>query len=454
MPAKRKVTSTSGTADPAVHPTTASAPADTSTVVATPPVVGTTTTGPTGRPPRPPRRVAAGSGGSPPPVVPSSAASGEKGGPAPPPMSPRTTIAMFSDKTRLEEDPQNVKVAVNSLARNLSATVKAALAMGENTSCTVNGRVYSKKELSDVARNLTRTVKRLPAVCRQVNGKRRRRATLSPEEKAKLRTVLHEKMLLSATSLATACDLQKMVPALVEKGEARVAARLAAGSNSPRTETGAIEKPFYISDTFRKFVAKAEFGNGWAFLYTLPPAVARISGAEKPDEALAEATKALGFDPAQKLGLTPSEAVRVANPRNVFSNLLVERGIATSPILMSLMSAYINANNLRDTTTNRIKVDECMTKFLGAGTNTEHVYSRKNLTPDELKEVCKLSGLERLAKRDTKSDVVPFDGKTFSRPMNIVLANYYRVSKPSEDLAAKLAHPAIADLCAGVKLYL
>jgi hypothetical protein len=350
---------------------------------------------------------------------------------------------------------RDVRHSAEAVSRNVARLAQIASSVGKNGGkADVGGREYTASDVREMARVLSRSVRRLPVACRQ--SSRRGVQVLSEEERAKRCSALLEKSAAGINELVDSLGGSVNGPKLKALLAANEKARVEGLKAPSKPEASSHISAAYISDPFREFIRNANLGNGIALLFpdaNLSDETRAISGAANPDEAIEAVKKELGYDPVPKIG-TREQARLLADPRRVIAPLLVERGVATSPLLMSIMACYIAVNGLK-TEDGRIRVDDTMRKHFGSG-NTRWVFGKKDLTPADALDDVQLSGLERLKRRKPKNpgDPLPYDGKTFSRPMSIALASMYRIAKAPEEMTAELSSSKIVNLANGVKAYL
>lgn len=370
---------------------------------------------------------------------------------ASPLMSPRTASSRLADKGDALSY-RDVRMTADAVSRNVARLAQIVAMVEKKGTYELNGRTYTRADVREMTRALTQAVKRIPVACRL--SSRRGVAALPDEEReGRIRSLLDR-------AYAGIDELTSIIgmPALNKVMRANEKARIEAIRVPSKPDAGLqISAAFYISDPLREFIRNANLGNGIALFFPeVSDEVRAVSGAENPDAALAAVQEELGAqrNVLKELGVTKEQARLVADPRYVIKSLIIERGIATSPLLMSIMACYIAANGLKGPD-GRISLDDNMRKHFGSG-STRWVFGGKDLTPAEALDDVNLSGLERLKRRAPKNsgDPVPFDGKTFARSMSIALASMYRIAKVPDDLAAALTNPRVVNLASGVKSYL
>lgn len=368
------------------------------------------------------------------------------------PISPRTVKNRLSQKGDDCLSYKEVRSTVNDLGKNVGKAMRLAYLIGKNGSATFNGVEYDKTKLNDLSKIMTDGVRQIPQACRL--SSHRSGPKLDDAEREERVRLLVEEATTGVKSLAESIKVPKIVVPLVASETARISEK----KNPPKPGAGAqIGAPFYISDPLRSFIQHAELGNGLAhFFPDMPEEVRAVSGARDPMAAIKAIQEVSGQDPVKALGVTLEQAKFLADPRNVIAPLVIDRSIATSPILMSIMASYIVANGLKDKETGRIRIDDHMRKYLGGATNTRWCLGKTDFTPEDASDDMNKSGLARLQARPSKHEggAVPCDGETFERSMSIALASMYRIAKLPEKQTEALAHPAIHNLANGVKAYM
>jgi len=381
------------------------------------------------------------------------------------PMSPRTIHNKLKKPTPATETSpagpaseltyKDVRVCADSLARNFSRILQISNRISKTGTCTMNNRTYEKADLDEMRKAYTASIRSLPA--NACSTKRRTPQPISAEE----RTLRIEGQ-TARTNAGIECLTKTIkVPALSGYLAKHALNRLESTETPSKVESGAqISAAFLISDPLRNFIREANLGNGIALLFPgMSEETRSISGAHDADAAINAVREELGGkDPLEILGVTKEQAVKLADPRQILAPLLIERGIATSPLLMSIMACYISANGLRDET-GRITIDDNIRKHLGNGT-TRWVNKKIDYTPAEgASEDLELSGIARLQARPVKAKETapPCDETTFVRSMSIALASHYRIPTaniPADKVETLLKDPIVADLASGIKAYL
>lgn len=367
--------------------------------------------------------------------------------------SPRTAAnaVLKTDDTVIFRD---TRAMAQQLARSIEKYTRVVAGVSKSTDgeFAVGGATYTQADVKQMKTALRESIKSLPRVARSVPL--RTVDTISPEER-QLRIEAHcERARLGAEELAAAIGIPKLAAVLFKNEKARISAL----TKLSRVEPSSHVSCFYISDPLKEFVRNGNFGNGIALLFPdreLSDDVHCVSGAEAPEDAIKAVSDAIGEDCVAALGITRDQAVKIADTRRVLSPLLIEAGVATSALLMTLTARYIRVNRLKDAATGRIRVDTNMRRQFGSK-NTRAILNGVDHTPADASEDVNLDGLARLRKRTVPDgQPVPFDGKTFIRPMTITLASFYRVSKVSDPaLAATLASERINRLAIGANIYL
>jgi hypothetical protein len=391
----------------------------------------------------------------------------------PSPSSPRTTAQMLNPRGAAPGSepltPLRIKAATAAVARNFETMRQIQKRVAESKTGkwkAPNGREYDQAAVREMCAALQVSVRRLPPAC-YAASRRRAQPPLSDAEKVRRQEVLTERVTRGANELANAVGCPALAALLMEQALAKIRSR----DRLPSPEAGLqISAPFLITDQFRKFVEECNFGNGLPKIFGLDaPSITAINGAAEPDRAIAEVEAAAGIDVAEKLGFPKGAANRaegvelarrLADPRTVLRPLLGERGVVTSPILMSLMARYVAANGLKDPETGRIRVDDNMRKYFGEGTNTRFVYLKHDYTP-EVPPGTKVepyndhdkSALERIRARPFEDGaVVPYDGATHTRAMLIAIATFFRISDTPAKFQGFLKNERLSDLANGIKM--
>jgi hypothetical protein len=363
----------------------------------------------------------------------------------------------------------------SSIARHTQIAVGLALSKESDGSYEYAGKTYKPEDLRAQTIALARGIRRIPAITKE-SCSRTRKASIDDLEVERRTNIHRERATRGAAELGKAIDIPAITPILTANSICRANALKKKSPSKPEAAQQ-ISSTFYVSDNFIGFVRQGNFGNGIALLFpktnpeyaSITKETRAISGAEDPDGALTAVASDLGIsvaDVLKKLGVDKAMARNLADPRFVISPLIIDRGIATSPILMSLMAHYINVNGLRDPTTGRIHVDENMRLHFGDGTNTRWVLNKHDYTPDDIvrsdpQTNVDRSGLDRILSRSEKTDEAAggvgassYDGKTFLRSMAIALACMYRIPTVPEKMKVNLSNPRIVNLAVGVSAYI
>jgi hypothetical protein len=368
------------------------------------------------------------------------------------PISPRTVNVRLSARGEEALSYRDVRATTDALAKNISRALTLAYTIGKKGSVTHNGRVHTRTDLREMSRTLTKSVRQVPTACRQ--SSHRTPAVMADEERETRVVALLNESSAGVDALAAAIKVPRLSVPLRASEEARIREN----KNPPKLGAGAqIGAPFYISDPLRRFIQNADLGNGIANLFPgMPESVRCVSGARHPEDAIKAVASHIGTDPLKELGITFEQAKILADPRRVLSPLVIEKGIATSPILMSVMAAYIVANGLKDPETGRIIIDGHMKKYLGDPSTTRWVFEGKDYTPEDAAESVNTSGIARLVARPPKKegDPLPCDGTSFTRSMSITIASMYRIARPPAAEALALKDDHILRLANGIKAYL
>lgn len=367
--------------------------------------------------------------------------------------SPRSAAGtiMQTDNTVIFRDTRKMAMRLARSLEKYTRVVGGVSKSAEGT-FTSGGVTYTQEDVKAMKSALRESIRSLPRVARA--APLRNVDSISPEER-ELRITTHcDRALRAAEELAAAIGVPKLAAVLFKNEKARVSAL----TKVSRVEPAARVSCFYISDPLKEFVRNGNFGNGIALLFPdrdLSDEVHCVSGAESPENAIKAVSDALGEDCVAALGITREQAIKIADPRRVLSPLLIEAGVATSALLMTLTARYIRVNRLKDPATGRIRVDTNMRRQFGTK-NTRAVINGVDHTPPDASEDVNLDGLARLKKRVVSDgQPVPFDGKTFIRPMTITLASFYRVSKVDDPaLATTLASDRISNLAVGANMYM
>jgi hypothetical protein len=410
------------------------------------------------------------------------------------PLSPRTTARRLNvrvsaaaavDGAVESTAPEtitlkDIRVTTNSVARNVSrlCQLSAAVARSKNGEykCQADGKTYTTESIREMRDAIESSVRRIPTACRQASKKSAEK--LSLEEKERRQAALIERAERGARELANSIGMPKLAALIASKEKDKILKRL----RPPRPDAGLqISGVFLISDQFRAFVSNGNFGNGVAYFFgdECSRETRAISGAESPAAAIAAVEKDIGRDPVTEMGYPPCKthdgkkaadgckaceeradgvkAVQnVADPRRVMIPLIIHRGVASSPLFMSIMAAYVAANNLKDETTGRIKIDENMRKHFGDGTTTRWIYRSEDFTPADASEDVNLSALERIKRRPPKKvgDPEPLNEVGYLRSMSITIATMFRIAKTPEKHLDTIKNQRITDLANGLNCYL
>lgn len=409
------------------------------------------------------------------------------------PMSPRSAAAVFTAprKNAVPLTASDAKRHTILLSRSVGryAQITGGVLKSKNGEYSVGGKVYTQADLKEMTKDISKAIERLPGVFRASNA--RRKEVLSEEERDARRTALLAKAREGAELLAEIIDIPRLADVLYEKARVEIDAkkRLSRPESSKQ-----ITSQFYVTDRFVDFVRSGNFGNGLALLFpgvspethAIPCANDQRTGdTKKRDEAIAaverECAEILGGKSlAEFLETDTAKLYKLADPRSLLL-LLLNNNVASSPLLMTIMTRYNKVNGLTDPATKRIHVDKNMSKHFGPGTDSRWMLKGADFTPtdaqvsavedqaerDRLQTIVdnsKLSVFEQLQNYTPKrkaadaaprsSDEPMFDGETYERSLAIVIASKCHIGSVPERQEVKLRDPRIAALTAGLNIYI
>ena len=376
------------------------------------------------------------------------------------PRTLNTTLKRVVTNSPGEQAPLSIRECTDAIARNIKLTTTLARRFASTKSkkkgatqvVKIGDREYTREAYNQQVKELQQSVRSLPAAA--CSYKRNARH-ISDDERQKRIDAQVERSTPGIQALASELGIPKLAGYIQQRN-----LEVCTKSKKPpsRVESGTqISAAFYISDPLREFILNANLGNGIAYLFpNISDKVRSIVGGEDPEAAYAAVSQEIGKDPATVLGIPKKEVLKLADPRVVLRPLVLDLGIATSPLLMCIMAFYVSANDLRDEN-GRVHIDELMQTCFGKG-NTRHVLFDKDVTSSELGDdvisTLTQSGLARLTSRAPKTEKssIPCDGETFDRSMSIALASYYRIPATATHKET-LQTPKVVNLANGIKAY-
>ena len=325
------------------------------------------------------------------------------------PLSPRSACSQFIQTASETKSKDDKSKGIKELERSAASVAKSIKFMNKVSSrlssskhkaakdakIVIAGTSYTRDDVNEMEKDLTKTIKSLVNITNSYSKKSQK---VISQDELKTRLDFHLELAKSSTNvLAANIGMPSIASIIVSNANNRVANRLTTPSKwippNPVYNFRKISEPFFISDQLKNFILHSNFGNGLAIFFPkVSDACRNVPGASKPEAAVNAIELETGItDLASHLGVTKAQMYKLADLRTVLSKIVTYHGIITSPVLMSLMSCYINANGLKKN--KRITIDGNMRKWFG-GTNIRPIYNGVDVTPPDASPDVNKSAIE------------------------------------------------------------